>query len=298
MSLYKHGLNYIQQNYPSFNLLDSTIGVVTAGDTNVFGGVQALFLSLKGKINFICIDIGFTEAQKRWAFENGMTLKYVDIADYHKTIDNWQTWFKPLYIMASPYEYTIWMDSDCLVVGDLSASPIISNKQTFFLKHWLRQKYLHKISENVYKEFPVQDPNVPTINAGVVGINKKTHKHLLDSWCDKLNLCLNRPELRPQFVNSDEGILTWTLQKNSCNSLVKDLATHNRFANITDTNINLFTVEDDHMEQSYITVKSSSMPSKFFREVLQASQGQGNLVLHFSTALMNRMKYWKTWTPN
>jgi hypothetical protein len=99
---------------------------VTATDSNTFIGVQTLFSSIKNKINFLCYDLGLKEEEIAWCKENNLELKKIELPGC-KHIKKWQTYVKPWLVDDSPFEYTVWIDSDCVVVGDLSKSKFIQN---------------------------------------------------------------------------------------------------------------------------------------------------------------------------
>jgi hypothetical protein len=166
--LYNQGLLFLEKNTDKFNIKNDDICIISAGDSNVFGGIQALYLSLKNKCNFICYDIGFTEEQIKWANDNGLILKYLNIVNKYNKNYRWQTWLKSYYIDQTPYEYVLWIDSDCIVVGDLSISEFIKNKKTFFMKHWIKQPLLKKNTKELYEKYPVKELNIDYLNAGII----------------------------------------------------------------------------------------------------------------------------------
>ena len=283
MKLYDYGLTYLQKNSPQYKIKNKDIGIVTATDSNTFIGVQTLFASVKNKINFLCYDIGLAQKELDWATENNMPVKQFKICI--KQIDKWQTYLKPFFIKKSPYKYTLWIDSDCIVTGDLSTLDVIMNKQTFFVQHWIVDKYLAKNQEDLYKKYPVEGISA-NINAGVFAINKATHSNILNEWLYLINIVVNNEEIRNLTACWDEGCLNWALKKtNSGNLVLKDYRYN------CNTSFNSASPEKRFYESPTVDIGNHLIPSKFFKEVLNSKV----FINHFSTCMENDKKYWTKW---
>jgi len=292
MNIYNRGLEFLLENSPKFKISDSEIGIVTATDHNTFAGVKTLFTSIKDKINFICYDIGMSSADLTWCNENGLNvIKFeIDIP----LIDKWQTYLKPFIVQKSPFNYTLWIDSDCIVVGDLSKSSIITEKRTFFSKHWISKRYLRTNNKRLYELFPVEG-NAEFINAGVFGINKSTDNNIIDEWVNLMEKAIKNKNIRDLIVNWDEGGLVWSLQKTNKGRLVVDENSvynmHTEFVGSTscpqEINIKSF------YERPTLLLPRCSYPSLFFKTLLSASSAY---ICHFSTCMQNNKKYWNMWS--
>lgn len=286
-----HSLKILERYTPRYDLQEQTTGIVTAGDSNVFDGIRILYSSIKNKINFLCYDIGFTKSQLDWAQKNNMRIKQYPVDSWFKQIDKWQTFLKPQFVDDSPFEYTIWIDSDCIVVGDLAKSPFISNKETFFVQHWIHQPMLRKNNDRLYERYPVKQKDVPYVNAGVFGINKNKDQPLITDWKTLIRDCLWSDDgLIGCLANWDEGALNWAIQKNEGRDYVKDAYDHNCFSNFTWNH-------DDKLFNTYhqkilLVDGTLTFPNLFFRKILSAKDP---LILHFSTCMDNKRKYWGLW---
>lgn len=289
MNLYEFGLAYLKKNAPQYKILDPDIGIVTATDHNTFIGVKTLYLSVKDKINFVCYDLGLTEEDLRWCKDNNLrTIKFINNTT---DIDKWQTYLKPFLIKESPYDYTIWIDSDCIVTGDLSKSEIIQNKETFFTRHWINEKFLKKNNEKLYELYPVSGKS-DYINAGVFGLNKLKDSNILDEWILMTNVTLQNETIRNYVVNWDEGSLLWAIRKtNNGNKIIDDNSKYNFYTEFSGTTLayekDIKTFYDRPTEQ----LTDCVIPSVFFKKILK---GNG-LIRHFSTCMKNQEKYWNKW---
>lgn len=289
MNLYKYGLNFLQKATPKYDLKSSTIGVITATDSNTFIGVQTLFSSIKDKINFLCYDLGLKEEEIAWCKENNLELKKIELPGC-KHIKKWQTYVKPWLVDDSPFEYTVWIDSDCVVVGDLSKSKFIQNKESFFIKHWIQQKYLTKNSKFLYLNHPVENPSCNYVNAGVFGINKSLNQDILDKWKFLLETGFKDKEFLDLIVNWDEGGLNWALQNKDNFKYIHNDYRYNGYASfLIDVSRHNFSI----YEQKILTLDKSASPSLFFKHVLDKSKDF--FILHFSTCMENKKKYWGAW---
>lgn len=285
MNLYNFGLKYIEANTPSYKIEDPTIGIVTGTDSNTFTGVQTLFASIKNKVNFICYDIGLTNEQLNWSEKNGMNVVKFDINI--KQIDKWQTYLKPFFIKQSPFEYTLWIDSDCIVSGDLTTSDIIMNKTTFFVEHWIQDKFLRKNHPDLYKLYPVKGESTD-INAGVFGINKTVNPDIIDEWIFLVNSAIEDEEIRRLTVHWDEGCLLWAIRKTNNGKLILEDYRYNCQTDVVpDPNTTMC------YRKPFAEITNEIVPSKFFKQVIDSKV----LINHFSTCMENNKKYWTRWTP-
>jgi len=287
---HKMGLPHLAKNSPKYNIVSSDIGVITATDTNTFVGVQTLFTSLKEKINFICYDIGLTQDDVEWAKENKMEIRSVDYPERIKTLSKWQTYLKPWFVDDSPFEYTLWIDSDCIVVGDLSQSDFIKNRETFFVKHWIKQEYLRKNMQELYYKYPADIHNYDYINAGVFGVNKKTENNIVKDWKMIIEKGMDDAAILSFISNWDEGALNWAIQRNNRHSMVKDDYRYNCFASFF---IDKKRHDFNTYHQPVYIFEKSSIPSLFFKRIFE---GPESFVLHFSTCMENKSKYWSVWS--
>lgn len=289
MNLYEYGLEFLEKNSPKYNLLDPSLGIISATDSNTFIGVQTLFKSLKNKINFLCYDLGLSEKEKKWCEKEGLKIQTIDLPDC-KHLNKWQTYVKPWFINNSPYPYTVWIDSDCIVVGDLSSSDFLQNKQTFFIKHWIKQKFLNKNQKSLYSHHPVSHPNTPNVNAGVFAINKLKEQSIIDKWMYILLEAFKNSQILNSIANWDEGALNWVLQGDDNYKFIHNDERYNCFSSfLIDADTHDFSI----YEQPILNLSKSSSSSLFFRHVLK--KGKDKFILHFSTCMENKRKYWGAW---
>jgi hypothetical protein len=293
MKLFDFGLRAIEEYSPKWNLNDKDVGVVTAADHIVFPGLQALFFSLKDKINFICYDIGLTQEQVKWCTKNNLIIKSLKFPDFILKDKYWQFYTKPWAIDQSPFNYTIWIDTDC-IVSDLSKAELIISKQTFFVEYFLRGVMQKKTKDLLYTKYPVEvnHKEQENINTGVFAFNKNDENYFLCKlWKETMKEFFQDEIIKNCLYCEDEGALNWVIQKQNKSSIVsKDL----RYNYLGSTNYpNRF----DHliMKKEPFFLQTSFKISKTFKEMFEKIEDI--YVLHFSTgsSYMSR-KYWNLWT--
>ena len=290
MKLYDFGLEYLKTHLPECQLEGEDIGIVTATDSNTFIGVKTLFYSIRDKINFVCYDLGMSSEELDWCKENGLQTIKFDITI--PLIDKWQMFLKPFVIQQSPYDYTIWIDSDCIVTKDLSLSSVIQNRQTFFTRHWINPKHVKKNNNKLYELYPVEGDS-DSLNAGVIGFNKSQDLDILEQWIHLINIGLydDTGTIRSYLAMHDEGALTWALRKtNKGNKIIND-SRYNLYSEFIG---NSYTVNDikDFYDSPIQQLSDYIVPSRFFKRVLDSNA----FVCHFSTCMVNSNKYWLRWT--
>ena len=293
MNLFEHGLNLLENKSKKWTIADLSIGIVTAADKNVFQGLQALFVSVKNKINFLCYDIGLTAEQKIWCQKNNLHLKNLTFPTNLTKFNGWMSYTKPWVVVDSPFEYTVWLDTDCVVVGDLSKADLILNKQTFFVEHFLKRYPPN--SNYLYEQHPVKADlnNWKYINAGVFGIHKKDVEDLIiNKWQFLINRCLQNSKIKQTCdLYWDEGSLNWSLQKDDSLNLI----TNNHLYNWPgDYDVLEKQKKDQMMKVSCLLAPVIYGPSLFFDKLLQ--QSENKYIIHFASGeSLKKIKYFNVW---
>jgi hypothetical protein len=293
MDIFEHGLNLLEIKSKKWTITDFSVGIVTAADKNVFRGLQALFVSVKNKINFLCYDIGLTTEQKNWCERNNLQLKSLAFPSDLTKLNGWMSYTKPWVIADSPFEYTIWLDTDCVVVGDLTQAELIFRKRTFFVEHFLKQ-YPANLNY-LYEQRPVKadTKNWNYINAGVFGIHKKDIEDLIvNKWQFLINVCIQDSKIKQTCdMYWDEGSLNWSLQKD--NSL--DFITNNHSYNWPgDYDIIEKQKKDQVNKIPCLFAPVIYGPSLFFDKLLE--QSTDKFIIHFATGESSKKpKYFNVW---
>lgn len=296
MNLFERGLKTLELESKKWSIGDPRIGIVTAGDKNVFRGIQSLFASIKNKINFLCYDLGLTSEQIKWCTNNNLPLKPMSsLSEFLKIqtklikIDKgWFSYAKPWVIQDSPFEYTVWVDTDCVVVGDLTQADLIINKRTFFVEHFCTACDTNK--PYLYECLPVKAnlTTCPIVNAGVFGIHKKDVQDLVvNKWQYLIDLCIQNSKLKKTCdFYWDEGMLNWSLQKDNSIELITNCFLYNWPGNIT---LQEKLLKDKANKIPSIFAPINFGPSLFFLNLLKNSTDK--YIVHFASGETNIPKY-------
>ncbi len=278
-------LSYLSKHLPQYSLNPNT-GFVTGADSNSFGGLQVLFSSIKGKANFICYDIGLSNEQRDWCNANGLILKDAQCLPVPKHINCWQTYCKPWIVTDSPFDYTIWIDTDCVVVGDLSQAEFITSQQTFFTENWITPYKVQRNAEALYERFPTKQERI-RINAGVFGVNKN-HRYIIEEWKQLLEFCFNEdPGMLKSIATWDEGALEWAIEKTCSHSFVIPDYRYNAYTGVGKSDFEGITIKPTFF------ISGSLYPLLLFKQLLKFTDTV--FVAHFATCLKQDKKYWKIW---
>ena len=189
-----------------------------------------LYQGLQG-IPVTLFDLDLLPAQRAWCRERGISLQQVPL-EIPATVNGWQSWNKPLYLEASPYERTLWLDCDCVLRGSLLPLFEVLKEKPLILRHW-DTAYPRLNDERLYERFPVKSRFATTrfINAGVLGIQKKRDLAApwFRAWHGLVQNAASDTELRSWVSYWDEGALIWALEKTASVELVTDRQEWNRF---------------------------------------------------------------------
>jgi hypothetical protein len=192
-------------------------GVVTAVGESYFVGFRLLAQSLAGRIPLTVFDAGLNPRQRRFAQEHARVLDLPPLL-FPPAGDRrmWVSWNKPLFLLNSPYKYTLWIDSDCLVTGDLSPLfHLIAGAGPVVVSHWDYADYPGGNREELYEREPCSRfaPHM-TINAGVIGCGPDlASRNLLHAWAYLIGRAGCDEEIRSLIGWFDEGALLWAMQK-------------------------------------------------------------------------------------
>lgn len=288
--LYNNGLKCLEKISPSWSMSED-YGAVTAANSTVFPGLLALFFSLKNKINFVCYDLGLSDNERDICKQIGLNIATLSLPTIIQTLPNWYWYVKPWAIEQSSKEYTLWFDTDCIVSGNLSTARHIQNKQTFFVKTFVRPEYLKNNTACIYEKFPVKNPNLPMVNSGIFGVHKKDVKpFVVDEW---MSLIIQSFEcdFHDKLVYQDEGALFWALQKQNRDDLIIQDYSYNKPCIY---NYNPFAIDMIYDPLCISPVLTSSM---FFKKSLNFAEQKKIFGMHFVTGCKNmKKKYWLQWT--
>lgn len=284
-------LRFLKNNIYFTNKLNANVGIVTAADSNVFDGLQILFTSINNKQNFLCYDLGLTEDQKQWCYINGLSLKLFPHLERERlsVIPNWQTYCKPWIIEASGFDYVLWIDTDCIIVGDILASPYILNKQTFFTRHWINHNHIVQNNHKVYEKFPVPVFHKEYINAGVIGANLKDNQtlNILKDWKRIIETCIQENvSFLDNFSAWDEGVLLWAIEHNEALDNITSDSRYNHFSAIGSSPFERISLYEAAV------FAPSALSYLFFK---QLNKHKDKYILHFSSCMKNKNKFWKMW---
>jgi hypothetical protein len=177
-------------------------------------------------------DAGLTAAQRAWCEGLARVLPLPELI-MPRDERMWQTWNKPRRIRASPFRTTLWLDADCLVVGDLNPlfdraregpsgprHPPIKGGFTMFNK------------EELYRRFPVRRriPEEASANAGVLGFGHDAQaERLLASWEGMVLWAAGDAEVRGLLGWHDQGALHWAVQAHDSPDVIVDQPGWDRF---------------------------------------------------------------------
>ena len=278
-------LAYFKKLLPKYNLDDNT-GIVTGADSNVFMGLQVLFTSISSNANFICYDLGLTESQKQWCRNVNLQLQTAPNFPFNKDINGWQTYAKPWLINSSPFKYTVWIDTDCIVLGNLEEASLIKERQSFVVSHWVRPSNVSHNLQSLYQRYPTNTEKRIRINGGVIGINKKD-QNILTDWIYLLTEASKDHELLSLITSWDEGALEWSLEKNKAFSLITEDFRYNLY-----TGVGRSKYKDISCKPNLI-INPSAFPITFFKEI--SNFASKHFISHFATCMQAETKYWKMW---
>jgi hypothetical protein len=203
----------IRERFGCHGVAATDAGVLTASDATFFPGLQLLVASLGRTVPLTIVDLGLTDEQSAWCSCHQARRVAVDLLPMPCNVKMWQGWNKPFFICRSPFRRTLWIDADCVVVGDLQPLLRQLNETPFVVRHW-DFPYPQPNKEWLYDRYPVRTrfSRGRGINSGVVGIDLRRDADLLENWCEMVSRAVLDPKIRSAVSWYDEGALHWALE--------------------------------------------------------------------------------------
>jgi hypothetical protein len=208
---------------------DSGCGVITAADTGFFPGIQFLCAACQGRVPLLVFDAGLTAEQRDWCAAR------VEVRDFPdplvpRTEEMWPAWNKPLLFRHSPFRTTLWLDADCLVVGDLNPLFARAAEGPFGVPSQV-SLYPRPNKEILYQKHPVPQriPNDRIVNGGVLGFGSDERSaRLLTAWEGMVCEAGRDAEVREAIGFHDEGALHWAVEATGSTEVCTPLVVWNR----------------------------------------------------------------------
>jgi hypothetical protein len=197
----------------------ATEGVVTASDAAYFRDLQLLVHShrQRGRFPMTVFDLGMDPRQRDWCYENDVAV--AALPRVYKPVERirelswWHTWLKPFYLFHAPYDRVLWLDADCVILGDLSEAFRRIQEQPLLVRDGTpAETRNHPL---LYHYLPVPHGcaiDGACVNAGVVGLNKLRDRALLNAWGYGVAWMALNPDKQRLSAWADQGMLLWALQ--------------------------------------------------------------------------------------
>lgn len=191
-------------------------GIITAIDSNCFSAFQLFNYSLKrtnNEIPLLVFDLGLNKKEIEWTNKNSINLKKYKKPIIPKNIFMWQTWNKPDYIRKSPFEYTLWLDSDILIYEKIDELFDLLKNKIVCVKDFSKTNTNN--NKKIYEMFPVKEKLKSNCNGGVLGICKTRKKdiYFLREWILLTKKAAESEEIRNNLKWWDQGAINWALEK-------------------------------------------------------------------------------------
>ncbi len=201
-------------------------GFLTAADSRFFPAVMASAMSTVAQaIPYVVVNHGLTEEQvqllEKWEVEvipdgESLSRSLSEIASSHRTGLEiaYRAWHKPLVCERSPFDFTVWVDADAVILDD--AREVVDCARSFVTRDhfvndkWCKESY-RSIVESICGELPERFAEVRRINAGVFGFWKGDK--WLAEWRELCQRVIESPELIRQCDCMDQSVLVALLSR-------------------------------------------------------------------------------------
>lgn len=172
-----------------------TRGVLTAANDAFWRTLHALVRGCqREQVDIAVVDHGLSEVNRQWLVENGVALldckheyerDLAAIASGHRGHPKAppEAWWKPLVCQSSPFDHTIWIDADAILLRGAAEMFAALEQGPWLTRDWWiksdRVPSLYAaLCKKIYGRLPPDFPECCWVNSGVFGFNRG------DAWMD------------------------------------------------------------------------------------------------------------------
>lgn len=208
-------------------------GVITSSNEGYFEQLLFLLASLHevGNLATGVFDLGLTSRQRekladwpgvRVLPRPNLPAPQAAMADVQKP----EAWLKPVLMTHTPFDETLWIDADCIVLRDLS--PIWKRVASGpFIVMDPFQLYIRNKDE-LYGMLPTPPGCLPSLyaNTGVFGFRRDRDWNLLAAWTYAFQAAVDA-KLRALVAFQDQGLFNWALYRLRMGDVIEQEPTWN-----------------------------------------------------------------------
>ena len=198
-----------------------TYGIVTAISSEWFTEFKMLYQSIQkiADIHISVIGLDLLDEQKQY-IEKIQSVKLIEIKEdklneFKKLGEHWRPYYKPYYMLQSPYDYTLWIDADAIVLEELDEIFAKINDGIFFTADYFAPQTCLN-DPRLYEEYsapvPSEHENI-AINTGVLGYRFPRDKHIFEKWLKNVDIVNKNPHLKNYIKLYDQGVFIWTMRE-------------------------------------------------------------------------------------
>ena len=201
--------------------MPGSYGILTAISPEWFTEYKILYDSIRklSDISIAVMGLELPKEQKDYIAKQKHTIQiHYKIDEYNRLKQmgpRWRQWCKPEYMLQSPFDNTLWIDADAVVVRDFDEIFEKINQGLFFTRdHFAPITCLN--DKELYEQHPVpesEEHDQIAINSGVFGYSKERDNYILEAWHKNVEIVKNNPGLKNYIRLYDQGVLIWTLRQ-------------------------------------------------------------------------------------
>ncbi len=204
-------------------------GVLTSADRTYFDGLKLLVKSIQESEPWpiACADLGLTLEQREWCHRNDVILidrsviplsflkTFKDLPRFYDPCRPEMVWAKPWIVRASPFEDTIWLDADVIVLQPLKELFEKLKSGPLMFGDGLNPKASLN-APALYEHLPVPRVTEQDLNSGVFAVSKEREAPLLNAWIECVQHAGSNKNIRDAIRWHDQGAMLWALHKTGC----------------------------------------------------------------------------------
>lgn len=264
--------------------MSSSYGIITGANSVNWICLSALAIGAhKNKIGFAIADHGLEKWQRTELERIGIQWiehKKIDLPKLNTNSVDLRAWWKPWICQASPFEKSIWIDNDSVIIGDITPLfkyDLCVGNHKIWIGHrrWIQSQDL---AEKIFDKDRLKNYYLKTkdMNCGVIGFTK--NNPFIQEWIDMTEYLFKNKELLDLCVAKDQNAFILTC--------IKRLIENKDIPYILENKYN-YPAEGLNNKYKHKRKKISKNPNLFLKDTIKKNPKQ--IIVHW----ISRPKPWE-----
>jgi hypothetical protein len=189
--------------------------ILCASDSRQFAALQMMLASviLSHDVRITLVDLGLLPGHREWIEAQGVRVVDRPELIMGESVHLWQNWNKPLWFQFAETNKVLWIDSDCIIDGDLRPIFDAIDEKPIVMRDVFDRQGRIPNHDDLYKRFPIAEHRrIRSLNNGVLGFDLKRDEKIISFWKFITEWASEDETLKNCFAWFDQGTFIYTCE--------------------------------------------------------------------------------------